>query len=128
MAACRQTRIRGFCILTTQSCCCQQGGKQAAAGVQYEKAAQYEGYNVDYVGQCGQMFYYLKNFTKAYQYLGKAVQLPGGDKYKSSFDGIREYLQNQQQQQLIREQNKKKPGGGGPNKKPGPKKNDDDDD
>ncbi len=68
--------------------------KYVPAGVQYEKAAQYEGSNVDYVGQCGQMFFYLKNYQKAYQYLGKAMQMPGGDKYNGSFDSCREYLQN----------------------------------
>jgi tetratricopeptide (TPR) repeat protein len=102
-------------------------GKYPAASVQYEKAAQYEGSNVDYVGQCGQIFFYTKNYQKAYQYLGKAMQMPGGEKYKSSFDQVREYLQNIQLE--IQRKQMMTPGGGkkgGPTL--GPKKNDDDDD
>jgi tetratricopeptide (TPR) repeat protein len=75
------------------ACLLKSNAKHAAAAAQYEKAAQYEGSNVDYVGQCGQMWFFLKNYTKAYQYLGKAMQMPGGDKYKGSFDSCREYLQ-----------------------------------
>jgi tetratricopeptide (TPR) repeat protein len=69
--------------------------KYATALPEYEKAAAYDGSNVDYVGQCGQMFFFMKNYKKAYQYLGKAVQMPGGEKYKASFEACQKYLQDQ---------------------------------
>ena len=61
--------------------------------IEYEKAATYDGSNVDYVGQCGQMLMFMGNYTKAYQYLAKAVSMPDGGKYKSSCDSCRDYLQ-----------------------------------
>src|ERR1700679_1104937 len=46
----------------------KNAGKKRAAVVEYEKAATFDGSNVDYVGQCGQMLMYMGNYTKAYQY------------------------------------------------------------
>lgn len=106
------------CLLKTQ-------GKFPAAGVQYEKAAQFEGSNVDYVGQCGQMMYYLKQYMKAYQYLGKAMQMPGGEKYKGPFDNIRQLIQDMENRKnQAPTKGPAKPGTGGDTKK----HNDDDDD
>jgi hypothetical protein len=68
----------------------------------------------------------MGQYTKAYQYLAKAMQMPGGDKYKSSCESCRTYLQNMEQQKLIKQQMKPGAGpGGGPNK--GKPKDDDDD-
>ena len=70
----------------------KDSNKKAAAAAEYEKAAVYDGSNADFVGSAGQMFFYLGNYTKAYQYLGKAVQMPGGEKYKAACELCREYL------------------------------------
>jgi tetratricopeptide (TPR) repeat protein len=105
----------------------KNAGKFIPASVEYEKAAMYEGSNVDYVGQCGQMFAFNKNYTKAYQYLGKAMQMPGGEKYKGSFDSIRDFLQTIQNQKAQAALNRAggKPGASG---SAGKKPKDDDDD
>jgi Tfp pilus assembly protein PilF len=104
----------------------KNSGKSAAAAAEYEKAAQYDGSNVDYVGQCGQMLFYLKQYTKAYQYLGKAVQMPGGDRYKGACDQLRQYMQDELNRKPPPGINKPgaKPGGGPIKGKP---KDDDDD-
>jgi tetratricopeptide (TPR) repeat protein len=104
----------------------KNSGKKAPAAAEYEKAAMYEGSNVDYVGQAGQMLMYMGNYTKAYQYLGKAMQMPGGDKYKASCDACRDYLQNMANQKAIAGQLKNRTvAGSGPTK--GKPKDDDDD-
>jgi tetratricopeptide (TPR) repeat protein len=72
----------------------QHAGRKAPAAAEYEKAATYDGSNPDFVGSAGQMFFFMGNYTKAYQYLGKAMQMPGGEKYKASCESCRTYLQN----------------------------------
>ena len=106
------------CLLRSQQ-------KNGPAFVQFEKAAQFEGSNVDYEGQAGQMAYNMKQFQKAYNYLGKAIQLPGGEKYKGAFDSVTAYLQSMAQQAAMAKTSKPKAGGGATTGKP---KTDDDDD
>jgi tetratricopeptide (TPR) repeat protein len=103
----------------------QHAGKKAPAAMEYEKAATYDGSNVDFVGSAGQMMLFMGNYTKAYQYLSKAMQMPGGDKYKSSAESARAYLQNAAQARLINQQLKAGATSGGA---PGSKKAKDDDD
>jgi len=103
----------------------RNAAKYGAALPEYEKAATYDGSNVDYVGQYGQMLFFMKNYKKAYQFLGKAVQMPGGEKYKPSFEACQKYLQDQAARDAIERGRKpvKNPGGA-----PGAKKPQDDDD
>jgi tetratricopeptide (TPR) repeat protein len=105
----------------------KNSGKKAPAAAEYEKAAMYEGSNVDYVGQAGQMLMYMGNYTKAYQYLGKAMQMPGGEKYKASCDGCRDYLQAQANAAASRAALKGGPKGSSGGATKGKPKDDDDD-
>jgi len=103
----------------------QRAGKTAQAAAEYKKAAQYDGSNVDFVGSYGQMMLFLKNYQEAYNNLGRAIQMPGGEKYKSAFETAQQYLQRIQQQNQQRQMNKP---GAGPAAAPGKKRKDDDDD
>jgi len=104
----------------------QRAGRTGPAAIEYKKAAQYDGSNVDFVGSCGQMLLFQHNYQEAYNYLGRASQMPGGEKYKSAFDTARTYLQNIQQQNQLRAMNKS--GSGTATASVGKKHKDDDDD
>ena len=102
----------------------QRAGKNAAALVEYKKAAGIDSSNVDAVGACGQMMLFLRDYRGAYGYLMRAVGLPGGDKYKGSLDTCRQYIQSQDQQRAIQAAPKSGAGATAGGKKP---KDDDDD-
>jgi tetratricopeptide (TPR) repeat protein len=71
------------------ACLLKISSRFADAAAEYEKAAQCNDTNCDYVGQCGQMFLYLKQYEKAQKYIDRASQLPGGDKYgRILFDAL----------------------------------------
>ncbi|MBS1990938.1 MAG: hypothetical protein JSS86_00990 [Cyanobacteria bacterium SZAS LIN-2] len=108
------------------ACFLQRAGKTGAAAVEYKKAATLEPSNIDYVGSYGQMALFQKNYMEAYNYLGRAMQMPGGEKYKAAVESCRTYIQQQQQQQMINQMNKKNASGAAA--APGKKPRDDDDD
>jgi tetratricopeptide (TPR) repeat protein len=105
----------------------QHAGRKGPAAVEYEKAAMYDGSNVDFVGSAGQMFFFMGQYTKAYQYLGKAMQMPGGDKYRASCESCRTYLQNIAQTRANAAQAKAGAAAGGSGASKGKAKDDDDD-
>jgi len=107
------------------ACFLQHAGKTALAAGEYKKAATLQPSNVDFVGAYGQMALFLHQNMEAYNFLGRAMQMPGGEKYKNAFENVKVMIQNQQQQQMINKMNASKGGGGATL---GGKKHSDDDD
>ncbi len=102
----------------------QTQGNKGAALAQFKAAAQYSPGNVNIQGTYGQMLLYAGDYQGAYNKLGAAMQMAGGEGYKAGFTAAQAYLQQQQQQRQLNQQNAtptSKPGAGA-------KKHTDDDD
>ncbi len=99
-------------------------GNKKGALAQFKAAAQYSPGNVDIQGTYGQMLLYAGDYQGAYNKLGAAMQMAGGERYKAGFTAAQQYLQQQQQQRLINQQNAPGPASKGP----GAKKHTDEDD
>lgn len=76
----------------------QQAGKKGPALAHYRKAAQYQPGNADFQGTLGQMLMYSGDYNGAYQALGRAIQIPGGDRYKPGYESAVKYMQQVQAQ------------------------------
>jgi len=108
------------------ACFLQHAGKTGLACAEYKKAANLQPSNVEFVGSYGQMALFLHQNMEAYNYLGRAMQMPGGEKYKNPFENVKVIIQNQAQQQMINKMNTQKGAGNGAVL--GGKKHSDDDD
>jgi len=104
----------------------QHGNNNTLAAHEYKKAADLEPSSVTYVGTYGEMALFLHHYPEAYNYLGRAVQMPGGEKYKNAFEGGKVLLQNQRQQEALQQGHPKLKPGAPP--AGGSKHHDDDDD
>jgi tetratricopeptide (TPR) repeat protein len=82
----------------------QQANKKAPALAHYKKAAQYQPGNADFQGTLGQMLMYTGDYNGAYQALGRAIQIPGGDRYKPSYENAVKYMQQVQAQRAQMQQ------------------------
>jgi len=102
----------------------QRGKNNILSASEYKKAADLEPSHVIYVGTYGEMAYFLHRYMEAYSYLGRAVQMPGGEKYKNSFESLKIIIQNQRQQEALKQMNQPKNTSPGGSAKP----RDDDDD
>jgi len=103
----------------------QTSGQKLPALAQFKAAAQYSPGNVEIQGTYGTMLLNAGRYQEAYNKLGAAMQMPGGEKYQAGFKAAQAYLQQQLQQRQINAQNAP-----GPASKAGPgaKKHSDDDD
>jgi len=99
----------------------QHGNKATIALGEFKKAADLEPSNVVYVGTYGEMAFFLHHYMEAYSYLGRAMQMPGGEKYKNDFEAVKAIIQNQRQQEML------KPSNQGPNHSNNKPHSDDDD-
>jgi Tfp pilus assembly protein PilF len=71
----------------------QRSGRKGPALMHYRKAAQLDPSNVDFHGVLGQMLLVNGDYGGAYNELGKAIQMPGGDRYKGAFENATRYKQ-----------------------------------
>ena len=71
----------------------QRSGRKGPALMHYRKAAQLDPSNVDFHGVLGQMLLVNGDYNGAYNELGKAIQMPGGDRYKAAFENATRYKQ-----------------------------------
>ena len=108
------------------ACFLKAAGRNGPALLEFKKAAQYDGSNVDFVGACGQMMLFAKDYNGAYQFLYRACGMPGGDKFKASLENAIKYKQYNDQQVQLRQQQRVAPAAAGA--AAGKKPKDDDDD
>lgn len=71
----------------------QKANKIGPAIAQYRLATKCDPGNVDFHGVLGQMLMYNKDFNGAYNELGRAIQMPGGEKYKPQYENAVRYKQ-----------------------------------
>lgn len=103
----------------------QRSGRKGPAIAQYRRAAQLDPGNVDFHGVLGQMLLVNGDYTGAYNELGRAIQMPGGDRYKTAFESATRY---KQQQDMNRQSAAPKKGGAAGAAAAKKKADDDDDD
>lgn len=76
-------------------------GHSEASSIPYlVKACTNDPMNAAYAGTLGTAYLRVKNFPKAVEWLRKAVSLPGGAKYKKTYQSAFKYIQYQRQVEI----------------------------